>query len=214
MFRDREDACQKLVEELRVYCGDDCIIIGIPRGGAVVASCISNKINKPWDIIVTRKIGAPANKEVAIGAVAKDGHMLLNEDIINYFNISKEYIEREASEQVEEIKRRLLMYRGSFEFPDVEGKTVIIVDDGIATGFTILAAINSIREQKAGKIIVAVPVASIEAINILKKHVDEIICIEIPNPFVSVSYSYINFEQNTDEEVISLFKQDNHKRLV
>jgi predicted phosphoribosyltransferase len=208
------DAAAKLAERLSSLMNDDSIIIGIPRGGAVIAYWAAIKLNKPWDIIVPRKIGAPSNKEVAIGAVTQDGTCLLNEKLIDYLKIDKEYIDREVKIQREEINRRLREYRDTPHFPDVLNKVVILVDDGIATGFTAAAALNSLKKHTSKKVVLAVPVASKEAIEYLKRYADEVICLEVPENFISVGSYYEKFEQNTDEEVIDLFKQRGVKRLV
>lgn len=214
MFENRIDAAQKLAEELKLYKNTDCIVLGIPRGGAIVAYHVAGELNMPWDIIIPRKIGAPFNHEVAIGAVSQDGKTLINKDMIDYYKIPYEYIDRESREQLYEVKRRLNLYRGNSKFPDVEGKTVILVDDGIATGFTAAAAIGSIKNHNAGKIIVGVPVASIEAITMLSRYCNEVVCIESPGDFVSVGSSYMCFNQNTDDEIIGLFKQSSTKTFV
>lgn len=214
MFENRIDAAQKLAEELKLYKDTDCIILGIPRGGAIVAYHVARELNTPWDIIIPRKIGAPFNHEVAIGAVSQDGKTLINKDMIDYYKIPYEYIDRESREQLYEVKRRLNLYRGNSKFPDVEGKTVILVDDGIATGFTAAAAIGSIKNHNAGEIIVGVPVASIEAITMLSRYCNEVVCIESPGDFLSVGSSYMCFNQNTDDEIIGLFKQSNTKTFV
>jgi Predicted phosphoribosyltransferases len=208
LFKDREDAARKLSDELKDYCSIDCVILGIPRGGAIVAYHVARILNKPWDIIVPRKIGVPFNKEVAIGAVTQDGNILLNEAIVKYYNIPDEYIKKESMEQTEEIKRRIQLYKGNVNLPDIDGKTVILVDDGIATGFTAAAAINSIKHHNPQKIIIAVPVASVEAITYLASLCDKIICIETPDNFIGVSSNYLNFRQNTDQEVIDLFARE------
>jgi predicted phosphoribosyltransferase len=135
LFKDRKDAGEKLSERLKSYKDDDVIILGIPRGGIIVAERVSSELNKPLEIIVPKKIRAPFNKEVAIGAVAQDGTLYLNNEVIKYFKISDRYIQEEVQIQEEEIKRRLKLYRGDDKFPKVSGKTVIIVDDGIATGY-------------------------------------------------------------------------------
>jgi len=214
LFKDRLDAGARLAEELISFCEEDCIVIGIPRGGAIIAKQVADKLNKPWDIIVPRKIGCPFNKEVAIGAVTQDGCCISNDDIVRHYNISDDYINAEVKIQTGEIKRRLIEYKGSDGLPNTLNRTAILVDDGMATGFTAGAAINTMRKHGAAKIIIAVPVASIEAIDILKKSVEEIICLEIPNPFFSVGCSYAEFQQNTDEEIVSLFRQHSVRRYV
>jgi putative phosphoribosyl transferase len=211
MFIDRKDAGEKLSISLEKFKDENPIILAIPRGGIVTAYETINKFGFEWDLIIPRKIGAPHNKEVAIGAVSLDGTYLLNEEFISILNISQDYINNEVFEQTEEIKRRLLKYTGSENFPNVEGKVVIIIDDGIATGFTIQAAIKSLKKHNPKKIILAIPVAPQDVITQLGKNVDEIICLEIPDEFYAVGLHYKSFEQTTDEEVFNIINELNIK---
>jgi putative phosphoribosyl transferase len=214
LFEDRVDAGQRLAEELNEFCKDECNIIGIPRGGAIIACQIAKILKKPWDIIIPRKIGSPFNKEIAIGAVVQDGSYILNDNIVDFYNISKEYIVREVSHEIKEIKRRLKEYKKDTVFPDVNNKTVILVDDGIATGYTAAAAVISLKKHSINKIIFATPVASVEALDFLKGLVDEVLCLEIPKPFISVGGSYIRFEQNTDNDIINLFNEKYSNKML
>lgn len=207
MFRDRKDAGEKLSIELEKFKDEDPIILAIPRGGIVTAYETIKKLGVQWDLIIPRKIGSPHNKEIAIGAVSLDGTYILNKEFINILNISQEYIKKEIFKQTEEIKRRLNKYKGDESFPYVKNKTVIIIDDGIATGFTIQAAIKSIKKHHPKKIILAVPVASQDTIFLLKKIVDEVICLLIPTEFYAVSLNYKSFEQTTDDEVINIVNE-------
>jgi len=214
LFKDRIEAGVRLAEELTKYKDDDCIILGIPRGGAIIAKQVARELKKPWDIIVPRKIASPFNREIAIGALSQDGSCLIDDNAVSFFNIQKEYINGEIEIELLEINRRLLEYRGSVDFPKVENKDVILVDDGIATGYTFTAALNSIKKHNPRKLIAAVPVAPAEVIDMIGKYVDEIICLEIPRMFISVGHNYLNFEQNSDEDVIMLFKQDDNRRFL
>lgn len=207
MFIDRRDAGSKLSLELEKFKDDNPIILAVPRGGIITAYETIKNYGFEWDLIIPRKIGSPHNKEVAIGAVTSDGTYILNEKFIDMFNVSKEYIEKEVYEQTNEIKRRLKKYKGNENFPEVKDKTVIIIDDGIATGFTILAAIKSIKKHGANKIILAVPVAPRDTIVNLETIVDDVICLLIPDEFYAVGLHYKNFEQNTDEEVINIINE-------
>ncbi len=207
MFIDRKDAGNKLSLRLEKFKDDNCIILGIPRGGIVTAYETIKKFEFQWDLIIPRKIGSPNNNEIAIGAVTSDGTYFLNEKYVDMLNISQDYIERELYEQTEEIKRRLKKYKGNENFPKVNDKTVIIIDDGIATGFTILAAINSIKNHGSKKIILAIPVAPQDTINYLESFVDEVICLLIPDDFHAVGLHYENFDQVTDEEVIHMINE-------
>ncbi|MDR3594468.1 phosphoribosyltransferase [Clostridium sp.] len=207
MFLDRKDAGEKLSIELGKFKDENPIVLAIPRGGIVTAYETIKRFGFQWDLIIPRKIGAPHNKEIAIGAISLDGTYLLNEEFIDILKISHEYIEKESFEQIEEIKRRLVKYKGNENFPDVKNKTVIIIDDGIATGFTIQAAINSIKKHDPQKIILAVPVAPQDTISQLGKIVDEVICLLIPNEFYAVGLHYKNFDQTTDEEVFGIIRE-------
>lgn len=209
MFIDRQDAGKKLSIQLEKFKDEPPIILAIPRGGIVTAYETIKKFGFEWDLIIPRKIGAPHNKEVAIGAISLDGTYIFNEKYIDVLNISEEYIKNEIFEQTEEIKRRLVKYKGNEKFPDVKNKTVIIIDDGIATGFTIQAAIHSIKKHNAKKIILAIPVAPLDAISQLKKIVNEVICLIIPDEFYAVGLHYKNFQQTTDEEVFSIVRELN-----
>ena len=204
MFVDRKDAGEKLSIELEKFKDENPIVLAIPRGGIVTAYETIKKFGFQWDLIIPRKIGLPHNKEIAIGAVSLDGTYLLNEEYIDLLNISEEYIKKEVFEQIEEMKRRLNKYTGNENFPNVKNKTVIIIDDGIATGFTIQAAIKSIKKHNAKKIILAVPVGPHDTISLLEKIVDEVICLLIPAEFYAVGSYYKSFEQTTDEEVINI----------
>lgn len=204
MFEDRKDSGEKLAVKLEKFKDNNPIVLAIPRGGIVTAYETIKKFGFEWDLIIPRKIGAPHNKEIAIGAISVDGVHILNQKFIDFLDIPPEYIEKEVFEQTEEIKRRLVKYKGNESYPDVKNKIVIIIDDGIATGFTIQAAIESIRKHEPKKIVLAVPVAPQDAIAQLEKIVDEIICLYIPNEFYAVGLHYKNFQQTTDEEVFTL----------
>lgn len=201
VFLDRKDAGEKLSSVLEKFKNEEVIILAIPRGGLEIAYDTIKKFHFQWDLIIPRKIGAPQNKEVAIGAVSVDGSYLVDDYYVKMLHISQEYIEQEVSEQTYEIKRRMREYRGKDTFPEVKNKTAIIIDDGIATGFTILAAIKSVKKQGAKKIVLAVPVGPKEKIEKFKELVDEVICIHIPENFSAVGVYYTNFEQFTDQEV-------------
>ncbi|MBW9157175.1 phosphoribosyltransferase [Clostridium tagluense] len=207
MFLDRMDAGEKLADSLYKFKDEDVIILAVPRGGIAVAYDTIKRYGLKWDLIIPRKIGAPHNKEFAIGAVSVDGSYFLNNDYVKMLGISQDYIEKEVLEQTREIKRRMQEYRGVDTFPEVKGKTVIIIDDGIATGFTILAVIKAVKKQGAKKIILAIPVGPRETIEEFKEHVDEVICLYIPEKFYAVGSYYENFKQVTDEEVFIIMNE-------
>ncbi len=207
MFKNRRSAGLELAKYLEEYKGGDTVILAIPRGGALVGHAIRERLNCEWDLIIPRKLGAPFNKEIAIGAVTQDGTLLLDEEMIKYLNVSEGYIKKEKDAQINEIKRRLKLYIGDRPPVPLRGKRIILVDDGIATGFTIKAAIKSIQKSGALELIVAVPVAPNDVIEDLLEKVDRIICLESPYPFYAVSMFYEDFHQTSDSEVIDLFNE-------
>ncbi len=182
----------------------ETIIIALPRGGVVVGFEVAKELNLPLDIVVPRKIGAPGNPEFAIGAITESGEMILNEEV---FGISESYLKSETEKERAEAERRLRLYRGSRLPLDLENKTVILIDDGLATGLTMRAAISSVKKMKAKKIIVAVPIAPPETVELIKKETDEIFYLEAPLLFGAVGAFYKEFGQTTDEEVIDLLKK-------
>lgn len=207
MFKDRYDAGIKLADELTQFIDDKPLILAVPRGGLVTAYDTIKKYNLEWDLIIPRKIGAPYNKEIAIGAVTSDGNYLLNEHHVNSLQITNDYIEKEVYEETKEIKRRLNMYKGNEDFPDVKHRTIIIIDDGIATGFTILAAIESVKKHGAKKIILAVPVGPEDTITRLEGIVDKVICLYVPDYFYAVGRYYEDFSQTKDDEVFDIINK-------
>ncbi|MGD0330766.1 MAG: phosphoribosyltransferase [Nitrososphaeria archaeon] len=206
-FQDREEAGKMLALKLTEYSNKDTIVLAIPRGGVVIGYQIARKLKAPLDIIVPRKIGAPDNSELAIGAVAEDGSLSLDESAVMYMNISKSYIEEESRRQITEIRRRLKLYRGETPYPMLQDHVIIIVDDGIATGSTIKAAIASIRKKKPKSVVVAVPVAPRSTVKELEKEADRVICLSTPEFFYAIGQFYVDFSQTTDGEVIRLLKK-------
>ena len=210
IFKNRLEAGQKLAEKLIKYKDQkNILVIGLPRGGLILAQEIAKKINSPLDIVVPRKIGAPNNPEFAIGAITEEGEPFLNEDIINYYKISKEYIAQEIAQEKKEAQRRLKVYRGEKEAISYKDKIIILVDDGIATGSTMLAALAFLKKKKVKKIIVAVPVLAKDTIKIIKKEAEELIYLEAPLLFGAIGAFYKEFDQTTDQEVIAIMKNYN-----
>lgn len=202
MFKNRTDAGIKLGFALLESNIEDSVIFGIPRGGVIVAVEVAKILKAPLDIAIARKIGAPFDKEYAIGAINSLGNVILNEASIRELEISNEYIEKSVKEELEEIKRRLTIYRGERDTIDVKDKSVIIVDDGLATGLTMLSVVKGIKTKNPKRTIVAVPVASYDAVKRLEKEA-EVIALYIPEYFYAVGQFYEDFHQITDEEVIS-----------
>lgn len=206
-FSDREEAGKMLALKLTEYSNKDTIVLAIPRGGVVIGYQVAHELKAPLDIIVPRKIGAPYNPELAIGAVAEDGSLSLDESAVMYMNIPKSYIEEESRRQITEIRRRLKLYRGETPYPMLQDHVIIIVDDGIATGSTIKAAIASIRKKKPKSVVVAVPVAPRSTVKNLEKEADRVICLSTPEFFYAIGQFYVDFSQTTDGEVIRLLKK-------
>jgi len=206
MFADRIDAGQRLASALLEYRGKDLVILAIPRGGVVVAHEVAKKLDAPLDIVIPRKIRAPGQPELAIGAVTQDGTTLLNDEIIRYLHVSERYLQEEIKTQIEEINRRTRKYRGDREAPVLNAKTAILIDDGIATGATLRAAIKSIRKQNPTSVVVAVPVGPRDTIEKIKKEADEIVCLDTPESFFAISQFYSRFEQASDEKVMQLLE--------
>ncbi|MFB6226415.1 MAG: phosphoribosyltransferase [Candidatus Paceibacteria bacterium] len=202
-FQDRDDAAEKLLKKLNKFKRKrKLVVIGVPRGGVPLAKRIADGINKPLDIIVTKKIGAPFNKEYAIGAITEDGTPILDEKNKQTVDVPQSYLEEEIKAQKEEVDRRLKKYRGQKEPLDLDNKTALIIDDGVATGNTMKATIKSAQEKGAKKIIVAVPVGAPDTIDELNNLADEIICLEEPKSFGAIGRFYYDFEQVSDDEVI------------
>lgn len=204
MFENRVEAGRRLASALEKYRGEDVVVLAIPRGGVVVGFEIAQALRAPLDVIIPRKIGAPGQPELAIGAIAGDDVRVLDEQSIEYLGVSGAYIDAEVEQQRREIARRWQLYRGARPFPSVEGKTVLLVDDGIATGYTTVAAARLLRRHRPKKLVLAVPVAPPEGVKRLRLEVDELVVLETPEPFFSVGSWYYAFEQTTDEEVIDL----------
>jgi len=204
IFRNRVDAGRRLASALFHLRSDKCIVIAIPRGGVVVGFEVAKALNCPLDIVVPRKIGAPAQPELAVGAVAEDGTVIIDEYIADLVGVSERYLEQAVSLEVKEIKRRVSLYRAGRPPLDVRGMTTILVDDGLATGATMRAAVRFVRNLDAKKVIVAVPVAPPDTVEKIRAEADEVYCLNTPADFYAIGQFYDSFEQTTDEEVISL----------
>lgn len=201
-------AGEKLAEALKEYQNKGAVVLAIPRGGVATGHGLARVLNLPLDVIVTRKIGAPDNPELAIGAVGETkGSLWLNKKLASQLGVSEDYIKSETRIQKLEIKRRERVYRKGREPLDLKNKTVILVDDGIATGATMIAAIREIRNMGTDKVVVATPVAPPETVEELKKEADEVICLQTPRLFFAVGQWYENFKQYSDEEVIKLLQK-------
>jgi len=207
-FQDRTDAGQRLVPLVEEYRGDPkAIVLGLPRGGVVVAREIADALGLPLDVWVTRKIGAPMNPELAIGSVDTNGNARLDENAVRLYEVSDRYIREEVERETGEISRRYLAYRGSEDPPEVEGKTVLVVDDGVATGFTMIAALESLRKRDVARIVCVVPVASPRVMTRLNMLADEVQCLSTPSYFGAVGEFYRDFSQVSDDEVVASLRE-------
>jgi putative phosphoribosyl transferase len=201
MFRDREQAGEVLASALKDLRGEDVLVLAIPRGGVVVGSIVARALGAPLDIIVTKKIGAPGEAEYALGAVTQDGEVILDEAAVRMLGVGRDYLDSEAANQREEVRDRMKRFRGERPYPSLKGKTVVIVDDGIATGYTALAAARSVKRQGPKSVVLAVPVGPSETIAKLSREVDKVVCLEMPEPFFAIGEFYSEFGQVEDDEV-------------
>jgi predicted phosphoribosyltransferase len=209
LFRDRKDAGQKLGAALERYRGPETLVLGVPRGGVVVAAEAARALGAPLDVVIARKIGAPHQPELAIGAVVSGDHIrLLDEPAIRLLHVSAEYVEQETARQLEEINRRVESYREGRPAPEIQGKRVIVVDDGIATGYTIRAAVAGLRRLHPARLVLAVPVAPAAACEELQDTADEVVCLSTPDPFMAVGIWYGVFDQTADAEVTALLREN------
>jgi predicted phosphoribosyltransferase len=204
-FRDRRDAGRQLAQHLASYANrPDVIVLALPRGGVPVAYEVARALHAPLDVFLVRKLGLPGHEEFAMGAVASGNVRVLNREAVEQLHIPQKVIDAVAERELQELERRERMYRDGRPFPDVRGKTVILVDDGLATGSTMRAAAAALRQQGPARLVVAVPAGSPETCAEFSAEVDEIVCAITPDPFYAVGVWYDDFTQTTDEEVRAL----------
>jgi putative phosphoribosyl transferase len=209
LFKDRRDAGQQLAARLAFLKDQPSVIVlGIPRGGVVVAAEIARALHAPLDVFLAHKLGAPFNPELAIGALTSTGEVLLDELLVAELRLSPREIAREVERQRKEIGRRLDVFRKDRAPLDLKNRTVVIVDDGIATGSTMLAALRALRQQKSARLILAIPVGPPETIQRLACECDQVIVLDTPEPFWAVGRFYMQFGQTDDEEVVELLGQN------
>ncbi|MBW3666619.1 MAG: phosphoribosyltransferase [Actinobacteria bacterium] len=203
-FRNRQEAGQRLAEELAGYGEEDVVVIALPRGGVPVAFEIAKELQAPLDVVVVRKVGVPGHEELAMGAVASGGVLVRNDDIISALGIGDDVVEASAEAKRREVSARERAFRGDRETPELAGRTVIVVDDGIATGSTMRASLRALRQSGAERLVVAVPVASETACREMRELADEVLCLIATDQLIAVGQWYLNFDQVSSEEVVEL----------
>jgi len=214
-YQDRFDAGRHLASRLSQYSNrDDVVILALPRGGVPVAFEVARALKAPLDVFLVRKLGLPGYEELAMGALASGGVRVINQDVVGQFRVAQHVMDAVAAEQERELERRERTYRAGRERLDVSGKTVILIDDGLATGSTMRAAVQALRLSEARKIVVAVPVGAADTCQNLRDEADEVVCAESPEDFTAVGRWYIDFTQTTDEEVCELLNRAAHERRV
>ena len=211
-FRDRHQAGELLAEKLAVYIGQpDLIVLALPRGGVPVGVEVAKKLHAPLDLFVVRKLGLPEHPELAMGAIASGGVRVLNREVVHTLRIPDEVINAVATRELQELTRRERSYRGDLPPPNVAGKTVIIVDDGIATGSTMMAAISALRQLEVGRVVVATPTVARATYLLLRESADDVVAVIVPDTFYGVGQWYEDFSQTSDEEVHRLLAIINSK---
>jgi putative phosphoribosyl transferase len=209
MFRDRQDAGRRLAARLDHFRDEHPLVLGLPRGGVVVAAEVARALDAPLDVLIVRKLGAPHQPELAIGAVTDGAHpqTILNQELVDGLAVSEAYLQREISEQMAEVQRRQEFYRRGRPAPAIAHRMVIVIDDGIATGATMRAGLAALRAARPRRLVLAVPVAPPEVLQALAAEVDDEICLHSPPNFMAVGRFYSDFEQTSDEEVIALLDE-------
>lgn len=211
-FQDRRDAGRQLAAKLASYAGDSgVLVLGLPRGGVPVAYEVARSLHAPLDVFVVRKLGVPGRRELAMGAIASGGMRVLNPDVIEALGISPAAVESVADRELLELERQQQVYRGQDPLPELSGRTVIVVDDGLATGSTMRAAVGTLRQSDPARIVVAVPVAAAETARRLREVADSVVCLSAPPDFHAVSMWYEDFSQTSDEEVRNLLESSSQK---
>ena len=207
IYRNRQEAGVTLAGQLKQYANrDDVVVLGLPRGGVPVAYEVASALGAPLDVFVVRKLGVPGQSELAMGAIAGGGVRVLNPDVVTWYGLSTAVIDKVARAEQDELERREHAYRNGRSPVPLEGRVVLIVDDGLATGSTMRAAVRAVRQFKPARVVVAVPVGASETCRTLGNEADEVVCVDMPEPFSAVGQWYEDFSQTTDEEVRRLLE--------
>jgi predicted phosphoribosyltransferase len=210
IFENRREAGRQLAKALikRGYKGENTLVLGIPRGGLVVTDEVAKALSATLDVIIARKLRAPYQPELGIGAVVDGDHIVLNEEVVRSVGASQDYLNREIAYQKEEVERRLRFYRDDHSVSEVAGKTVIVVDDGIVTGYTFRASLESLRQRHPDRLVAAAPVAARDSSEMLKAFADDIVCLHMPVSFFAVGAWYEKFDQTSDEEAVAILRRN------
>jgi len=212
-FHDRKDAGRALAADLAGYAGrNDVVVLALPRGGVPVAYEVARALAAPLDVFLVRKLGLPGHEELAMGAIASGGIRLINEHVVDAYQVTAAEIEKVAAVEQAELERRELLYRDGRPLPTLANRTVILVDDGLATGATMRVAVLAVRAESPARIVVAVPVAAAETCDEFRSLVDDVVCAETPEPFFAVGVWYEDFEQTTDQQVHDLLESRGQSR--
>jgi predicted phosphoribosyltransferase len=215
IFRDRAEAGRMLAAKLVRYANrSDAVVLGLPRGGVPVAYEVARELHAPLDVFLVRKLGLPGHEELAMGAIATGGVRVLNEDVVRALGIPEDIIESVASREQQELERRERIYRGNRPPVDVRDRIVILVDDGLATGSSMRAAVAALRQQGPGRIVIAVPIGALQTCRELREEADEVVCLYTPEPFHAVGLWYEDFSQTTDQEVHDLLERAQEERTL
>ena len=207
-FQNRTEAGRRLAAALVRYAGrNDVLVLGLPRGGVPVAFEIASSLDAPLDVFIVRKLGLPGHEEFGIGAIASGGMRIVDESVLRAYGVDADTLDQITTRELRELGRREQLYRDGRPFPAIENRIVILVDDGLATGSTMRAAVAALREKRPREIVVAVPVGARETCAAMAALADEIVCLETPDPFYAVGLWYMNFEQTEDEEVHDLLER-------
>lgn len=207
LFRNRAEAGSKLAGALLEFKGKDVVVLGIPRGGVVVANEVAKALGASLDIVVTRKIEAPGEPEYALGAVTQEGDVIMDRQAAESLGASPAYLDDQVRKKKEEVKERMERLRGDAPYPSLEGKVVVIVDDGIATGSSVSAAVMSVKKRKPKEVVVAIPVAPADAVEMLAAEGTRVVCLETPGPFLAIGEFYGDFDQVEDLEVKRILEE-------
>ncbi len=211
-FSTRIEAGQLLADELKIFSGKKTVVLGIPRGGVIVANEIALRLDADLDVVLTHKLGAPGNEELAVGSVSESGFLYINKSVAPYVGADDRYIEREKTRQLQQIAHKVTMYRAVLPKLSLNGKIVIVTDDGVATGATMQAALWAVRQEKPKKVVLALPVGPQESVTKLSESADETVCLRTPPYFDALGRFYLEFTQVEDEHLIQILQQANERR--